>query len=73
MWLDCGQFGKSQLSRITPNSVVLRQAFDAPPGEAQLIVRVDGKKIVRTVNLSRGVSKKRNIAIVYPLDDSSPF
>jgi len=73
MWLDCGVHGKSKLSRITPNSVILSQSFDAPPCEGELIVFVDSKRIVRRVRLVRGVSKSRNMAFVYPFDDIAPF
>ncbi|HWB53147.1 MAG TPA: hypothetical protein VG722_03110 [Tepidisphaeraceae bacterium] len=73
MWLDCSPHGKSKLSRITPNSVVLWQSFDAPPCEADLIVHIDGKMTTRRVRLTRGVSKNRNMAIVHPVDDVAPF
>jgi|HubBroStandDraft_5_1064220.scaffolds.fasta_scaffold1294572_1 hypothetical protein len=73
MWLDCGQYGKSRLSRITRNLVVMHESFYAPPGEADLIVRIDARTIVRRVKLIRGVSKNRNVATVFPMDDVAPF
>ncbi len=73
MWLDCGPHGKSKLSRITPGSVVLRQSFDAPPCEAELVVYVDGKRITRKIWLGRGISKNRNMTFFYPVNGAVPF
>ena len=73
MWLICEPHGKSKLSRVTPKSVVLRESFDAPPCEANLVVRVDGKRMVRRVKLIRGISKNRSMAVVHPVDDVAPF
>src|SRR5256885_1940268 len=71
--LDCGEYGKSRLRRISRRYVILWQPFDAPPCDAILNLRVDGKAIVRTVKLLRGVSKNRPMAMVHPLDDVAPF
>ena len=73
MWLDCGEYGKSKLTRISPKSVVLSDSFDAPPCEATLIVFVDGKRMEQQVWLGRGVLKSRNITFMYPLTNSVPF
>jgi hypothetical protein len=73
MWLDCGQHGKAVLRKITPNSVILWDSFDAPPCHADLIVRVDGKLMSRRVDVVSGLSKHAQIATVLPIDDIAPF
>jgi len=72
MLLDCGQYGQSQLSRITPKSVELREPFDAPPCDGTLIVTVDGQTIRRQVRVSR-ISRNRSVAIISPVAEVAPF
>jgi hypothetical protein len=72
MWLDCGTYGKAELSRITPNSVVLRSQLIAPPCRGRLIVRIDGRESTRVVHVS-GLSANRLAAKIRPINDVAPF
>ena len=42
-------------------------------GKGGIIVQIDGKKIVSRVRLGRGVSKRRNVARIYPINNIAPF
>ena len=72
MWLDCGEHGRVDLSRLTPKTVVARTKQDIPPCFADLIVMVDGQRLQRRVNIT-GFSKGRRVARVFEADDSAPF
>ncbi len=73
MYLDCGQYGRAKLKRITPTSVVLWESFDAPPCQADLIVRVDGQERVVRVDVVSGLNRDRLAAMVLPIDNVAPF
>lgn len=71
MWLDCGDRGQIHLSRITPTSVVTRDESDVPPGDADLVVVVDGDEMRRRVHVT-GSSRGR-VALVLAVDNVAPF
>jgi hypothetical protein len=74
MWLDCGEHGRVDLSRITPKSVVAKEARHVPPCIAELVVCVDGRCRRIRVNVSRGFANGRLATAIYPLsDDVAPF
>src|SRR5690348_7925043 len=71
MWLDCGPFGRVDLGRITPKSVVARSYREVPPCFAELVVCVDGRCRRERINLASGFVKGRLAALVYPVDDAA--
>ena len=71
MWLDCGEHGHIQLSRITPTSVVTRDALNVPAGDADLVVVVDGEEMRTRVHIT-GSSRGR-VAMVLAVDQVAPF
>jgi hypothetical protein len=73
MWLDCGAHGKIPLRRITPSSVVLKESRTVPPCDATLVVVVDGKRMTRRVNLTKGISENRAMARILPVNEVAPF
>ncbi|HZZ43245.1 MAG TPA: hypothetical protein VFE58_09925 [Tepidisphaeraceae bacterium] len=73
MRLDCGEHGRIELSRITPNSVVARHASDLLPCHADLVVVVDGEMMRNRVNIANGFSKPRRTALALPIDQIAPF
>jgi hypothetical protein len=73
MWLDCGEHGRVDLSRITPKSVVARHARRVPPGPAELVVCVDGHCERHPVSLGSGFLRGRVVALVRPIGDVAPF
>jgi hypothetical protein len=70
MWLDCGEHGRIDLSRVTPSSVVAKVVRDLPACEAYLVVVVDGEEM-RTRVASYGFSNGK--ATVVAIDDNAPF
>ena len=73
MWLDCGPYGRLDLSRVTPKSVVARGATrDIPACEAVLVVMVDGR-CHRTKVTMGNFSKDRGVAFINPADGVAPF
>jgi hypothetical protein len=72
MWLDCGHYGRMDLSRITPKSVVAKQPRDIPPCYADLVVTVDGKRFLRRVHVASGFAKGRALARVEHFEEP-PF
>ena len=72
MWLDCGSYGRVELSRITPTSVVARNPRPVPTGDADLVVVVDGREMRNRVHLAKGFSKK-GMALILAVDDVAPF
>jgi hypothetical protein len=73
MWLDCGEHGRIELSRITPNSVVARHPRNVPPCHADLVVMVDGDTMRSRVHVAYGFSKARRSALAFPVDHVAPF
>lgn len=71
MWLDCGARGRINLSRITPTAVVARDEQDVPPGDAVLVVAVDGEEMRTNVHVAR--SSRGRVARVVPVDPVAPF
>ena len=72
MWLDCGRHGTAKIKRLTPYSAVLCQALDVPACEANLIVRVDGKRMKQKVVVTN-LSKNGLVAKITPTDDLLPI
>jgi len=73
MWLDCGPYGRLDLSRVTPKSVVAKGATrDIPACVADLVVMVDGK-CFRTRVAMGSFSKDRGVALIEPADEVAPF
>ena len=72
MWLDCGEYGRVNLSRITPKSVVAKEAREIPPCFADLVVSVDGRIHRTPVNVS-GFTKGRLLALIRLVTDAAPF
>jgi hypothetical protein len=73
MWLDCGPHGRVDLSRVTPTSVVAREPRDVPPGDADLVVVVDGEEMRTRVHIANGLSRTSRVALVLPVDQVAPF
>ena len=73
MWLDCGPYGRVDLSRISPKSVVAKTAREIPPCFADLIVVVDGERMRKRVNVASGFSKGRLAALIHLVTDAAPF
>jgi hypothetical protein len=71
MWLDCGEHGHFNLSRITPTSVVTKDAVEVPSGDADLVVTVDGHEMRSRVHVT-GSSRGR-AALVLAVDHVAPF
>jgi hypothetical protein len=72
-WLDCGQYGRVMLSRVTPKSVVAKDVHEIPPCFADLVVTVDGDRIRNRVRLPSGFTKGRRVARAVSVDDAAPF
>lgn len=72
MWLDCGEHGRVDLSRVTPKTVVAKVSKAIPPCEAQLVVVVDGHEQSSRVHLVAGFQSSR-VAMALPIDDIAPF
>jgi len=73
MWLDCGEYGRVDLSRVTPKSVVATQVREIPPCFAELVVAVDGDLQRTPVNLPSGFTKGRLVAFIQRVTESTPF
>jgi hypothetical protein len=73
MWLDCGEHGRVELSRITPKSVVARHPRPVPPGPAELVICVDGQCERHQVSVGSGFLKGRLVALVRPAGNVAPF
>jgi hypothetical protein len=73
MWLDCGEYGRVALSRITPKCVVAKDQHEIPPCHADLVVCIDGRCRRNRINLTRGFSRGRLAALIYPVSDVAPF
>jgi len=73
MWLDCGPHGKLQLSRITPNAVVVKEPVNVPPCHGNLIVSVDGEEMVVPVHVVEGISQTQHHTMALKLDHVAPF
>jgi hypothetical protein len=58
MWLDCGPYGRADLSRITPTIFVAKAVHDIPPCTAVLTVTLDGRPISTRVNISGFASRR---------------
>lgn len=71
MWLDCGVRGCIQLTRITPTAVVTRDEQPVPPGDAVLVVVVDGEEMRTNVHVPR--PSRSRIARVVAVDPVAPF
>jgi hypothetical protein len=71
MWLEYGEHGQIHLSRITPTSVVTRDAVGVPAGDADLVVVVDGEEMRQRVHVT-GSSRGR-VAMVLAADQVAPF
>lgn len=72
-WLDCGSYGRLELSRITPTAVFAKAPQEIPPCYAVLVVVIDGKEHRSRVNLTNGFPKGRRFARALPVDDSVPI
>ena len=72
-WLDCGEYGRVMLSRVTPKSVVAKAVHEIPPCEADLVVTVDGFRISNRVSLPSGFTKGRRVARAVSVSDVAPF
>ena len=72
-WLDCGDYGRVMLSRVTPRSVVSKAVHEIPPCDAELVVMVDGHRVSNRVKLPSGFTKGRRVARAFNLDDVAPF
>ena len=73
MWLDCGRYGRVELSRITPTAVVARRRAEIPPCHAELVVVVDGEELRNRVNVAYGFTRRSRSAMVLSLDEHAPF
>lgn len=73
MWLDCGEHGRLELSRISPTHVVARRPKNIPPCHADLVVVVDGREMRSKVEVPNGFHPKRRAALVLPVDLVAPF
>jgi hypothetical protein len=71
MWLDYGERGQVHLSRISPTSVVARDAHEVPAGDAVLVVAVDGEEMRKPVRVSS--SSRGRFARVLAVDNVAPF
>jgi hypothetical protein len=45
-----------QVAQVASHFLVLREAADIPPGEAELIIRVEGEELRRRIVLPAGAS-----------------
>lgn len=72
-WLDCGEYGRVMLSRVTPKSVVARDVHEIPPCFADLVVTVDGRVVRNRVNVASGFTRGRRVARAFTVDDVAPF
>lgn len=74
IWLDCGQYGRIAVSRVTAKSVVtVEPPQDIPPCYARLVVTVDGHQMHDNVNVTSGFSRGRRFARVRSVNGSAPF
>jgi hypothetical protein len=73
MWLECGAFGRVELSRITPTLLVGKPSHDVPACDADLVITIDGRPLRSRVNLSSGFSKRRQAARFAPVTEVAPF
>jgi hypothetical protein len=72
IWLDCDGYGRVELSRVTPKSVVAKTALFMPACFADLVVMVDGQRISNRVRVTSGFSN-RAVALVRPVSNVAPF
>jgi len=72
-WLDCGEHGRVMLSRVTPRSVVAKEAAEIPPCFADLVVTIDGYPVRNRVKLPSGFTRGRRVARVFSVGDVAPF
>lgn len=70
MWLDCGDHGAVELSRITERAVFAKSPREIPPCHADLNVTVDGQLLTVRVNLTQGFPKGRLAARALPVGDA---
>lgn len=73
MWLDCGDYGAVELSRITKRAVFARSAREIPPCLADLNVTVDGHLLTVRVHLTKGFRRGRLAARALPVHESVPI
>jgi hypothetical protein len=72
-WLECGPHGRIEIARLTRRRVFPMQPVFIPPGEAELVISVDGKQFRQRVKLLEGLSPTRLSALALPVDDAAPF
>jgi len=72
IWLECEGYGRVNLTRVTPKSVVANLPLNIPPCYANLVVTVDGHRISNRVRVSSGFSN-RAVALVRAVSDAAPF
>ena len=73
LWLECEQYGRLELRRVSSASVEPFTPREIPPCEARLHVSIDGQVLSRRVSMPEGASAgKRNIMIL-SLDHIAPF
>ena len=70
MWLDCGDHGVVELSRVTPRAVFAKVATEIPPCVAFLNVVVDHNLLRVRVNLKNGIPKGRRAARARAVDNA---
>ena len=72
MWLECGQYGRVDLSRITPKAVVAKAPQTIPACFASLVVVVDGERMEKQVKLPTGFGGGL-AAMIRLVTDVAPF
>jgi hypothetical protein len=70
MWLDCGERGRVELTRISPKSVVAQTPpRNIAPQVAELVISIDGKRLRSRVHLRSGFRNGRRAALITPVSD----